>query len=197
MTLSSRAAMLSVRLATASVAHASAPVTSATTPLGYSVAERATLQSLLSDGFRSSVRAQMSSSSSDTADIATVAETVGATEAEKKKFGVIQGALFSAKAELEKKASQKIKIDWSLLDDKSEYTKTLKTYYETFKAPAVDKACVEDVKKKFKELEKALKEDAATAEKEILKIDEELKKLDFELVRFTFATQYYLLRSNH
>ena len=133
--------------------------------------------------FRSTPLARMSSSSSDVIDMSAAAEAAGATEAEKRKIGSLQGALLTAKAELDKKAAQTTKIDWSQLDQKSEHTKVLKNYFDTFKPPAVDKTCVEDVKQKFAALQKVLKEDAATALKEIDKIDEELKKLDFELVR--------------
>ena len=115
--------------------------------------------------------------------VSTLAEKVGATEAEARQISALSGAIMSTKSELERRAEASVKVDWSKYDPKDENMNKLKKYFETYKAPAPDKAIIANLEKKFAELDKALKEDAALAVKEIATIDEELKKLDYELVR--------------
>ena len=115
--------------------------------------------------------------------VSTLAEKVGATEAEARQISALSGAIMSTKSELERRAEASVKVDWSKYDPKDENMNKLKKYFETYKAPAPDKAIIANLEKKFAELDKALKEDAALAVKEIATVDEELKKLDYELVR--------------
>ena len=135
------------------------------------------------DAFGALTRAGMSSSSSSggVTDLAAVAAR--STPAEQKHLGALQGAMMSARAELEKRAAQNVSLDWSKFDQKSESIKALKTYYESFKPPPVDASIVADLKKKFDAVEKALEADAKAAKLEIATIEKELEKLNFELVR--------------
>ena len=127
--------------------------------------------------------AGFSSAAAEGGGVSTLAEKVGATEAEARQISALSGAIMSTKSELERRAEASVKVDWSKYDPMDENMNKLKKYFETYKAPAPDKAIIANLEKKFAELDKALKEDAALAVKEIATIDEELKKLDYELVR--------------
>lgn len=149
------------------------------------------------DAFGALARAGMSSSSSSggVTDLAAVAAR--STPAEQKHLGALQGAMLSARAELEKRAAQNVSLDWSKFDQKSESIKALKAYYEGFKPPPVDASIVADLKKKFDAVEKALEADAKAAKLEIATIEKELEKLNFELVRLLMSDRSLLDGQKH